>query len=323
MKFQITVTILTYNSNYNDIKQTILSIINQKGITYEIIISDDGSKENHFKQIKKLFNDLSFDAYQLISHDTNNGTCINYYNAVMKANGEYIKPISPQDFLYDENTLLNWYNYMKEYNIDVSFGRAIYYEIKDDVVSFIQRKSTKPTLFSLYNIDHYKKKDILIDNLILNDCILGASYFCERKILLKYLLEIVGKIRLCEDFSYRLMLLDDIKVCFYDKLVVYYCFGTGVSSKKKKNGVSLLHEDEIEFRKIISKKSSNEKIKNRIINFLSHNYNNRYVNRVKSFIYFPKAIKLKLQSKIYIKAGKVKTSTNVNYKYLKSIGINI
>ena len=54
MKYAISVVVLTYNSAFDDIKQTILSIVKQKDITFELIIADDGSKENHFEKIKEL-----------------------------------------------------------------------------------------------------------------------------------------------------------------------------------------------------------------------------------------------------------------------------
>ncbi len=319
MSCQISVVVLTYNATYADIEHTILSIINQKKIEYEIIVADDGSKENYFENIHDLFKRKSFNNYQLMSSDINRGTCINYYNAIKMAKGEFIKPISPQDFFFDENSLFNWYNYMKKNNIQVSFGNAVYYEKVDNKMVICQRNSTKPTLVSLYKIDNYRKKEIFIDNLILNDCILGASYICSRELLMKYLPQLLEKVKLCEDFVYRLMLLDDIKICFYDNAVIYYCYGTGVSAKKKSDGSSILHDDELAFKKLISKLS--DKKNKRIIKFLSIDFNNRYINRIMSFVYFPIAIKLKVRTKINIILGKAKTSIEFNTSFLNTIGI--
>lgn len=323
MECAISVIVLTYNSAFDDIKQTILSILKQKDINFEIILADDGSKENHFEKVKKIFDEFSFMKYQFIGNDKNCGTCKNLYNAIELAKGEYIKPISPQDFLYNEKTLYDWYKFMKEKNVQVSFGNAVYYTRENSIMSIIQRESTQPTQKKLYKINNYEKRKILIDNLILNDCILGAAYLCDRILLKKYLKEIIGHIRLCEDFSYRVMLLDDINIFLYDVPVIYYCYGTGISSKKKFDGKSILSDDEIAFRNYISKKIYDNKFKMKIIKFLNYNFNNRYINRIMSFFYFPKAMKLLLESKIWKKNGKVKTIIDRDYEFLKSIGVNL
>lgn len=321
MNYKISVIILTYNSTLNDTKKTILSIINQKNISFEIIIADDGSKENNFELIKSFFDEISFSNYQLIGNKKNNGTCLNLYNAILKAQGEYIKPISPQDFLYDDKTLYNWYNYVKKNNIKVSFGNAVYYKNDNNQFTVLSRKNTQPIQNELYDIKKYKKNEILVDNLILNDCILGASFICQKEVLEKYLTFIIGKIRLCEDFAYRIMLLDDIRVYMYNSPVIYYCFGTGVSSKKKSNGKSILYEDEIAFRDIISEMKFDEFYKKKIVKFYKHNFSSRYMNRLISFIYFPMGLKLILKSKIGIKLGKKKTEIKVDYNFLKKIGL--
>ena len=126
MNYAISVVVLTYNSKLDDIEKTILSIIKQKGVNFEIIIADDGSKENYFNNIKEIFEKNSFQHYQFIGSEKNNGTCKNYYNAIEIAKGEYIKPISPQDLLYNDTTLCDWYHFVKENQIRVSFGNAIY-----------------------------------------------------------------------------------------------------------------------------------------------------------------------------------------------------
>lgn len=323
MNCSISVVVLTYNSSFNDIKQTIISILKQKDITFEIIVADDGSKENHFEQIKSLFDDFSFINYQFIGNDKNCGTCKNLYNALKNANGEFVKPISPQDFLHNEKTLYNWYKYMKEENIQVSFGNAVYYEKDDDFMSIIQRESTQPIQKELYDIKNYKYKKILIDNFIFNDGILGAAYLCDKKILKKYLEKIIEKVKLCEDFSYRVMLLDDIKIYFYNSPVIYYCYGTGVSTKKKLKGKSFLRDDEIAFQNLICKMHFNDKFKMKIVKFLSYNFQNRYINRIVSFLYFPNAIKLLIENKFRKKSGKARTITDIDSVFLQSIGAKV
>ena len=74
---KFSVLLVTYNSEWNDIKRTLDSIINQEFDSFELIISDDGSKDNKFAQIKKYMGDNHFDDYKLIEHKENQGTVKN------------------------------------------------------------------------------------------------------------------------------------------------------------------------------------------------------------------------------------------------------
>ena len=46
------VLLVTYNSELSDIFKTLTSIINQEFKHFEIVLSDDGSEDNKFKQIE-------------------------------------------------------------------------------------------------------------------------------------------------------------------------------------------------------------------------------------------------------------------------------
>ena len=52
-KYDISVIIVTYNPKWEKLRTTILSILFQKNINIEIIVSDDGSKNNLFEQQQK------------------------------------------------------------------------------------------------------------------------------------------------------------------------------------------------------------------------------------------------------------------------------
>ena len=104
----------------------------QKNIDIELIVVDDGSDENYFTEIEELLAEFKFDRYVLLSSNKNKGTVYNCYRALINARGEYIKGLSPGDYLYDENTLANLYDYAKSHSIDICFGNAIYYSDDDN-----------------------------------------------------------------------------------------------------------------------------------------------------------------------------------------------
>ena len=43
-----TIIVITYNSDFSKIKKTLLSILEQQDVEFEVIIADDGSVNNNF-----------------------------------------------------------------------------------------------------------------------------------------------------------------------------------------------------------------------------------------------------------------------------------
>ena len=99
------VLMLTYNSSWNKTRQTLYSVLVQKDVSFEIIIADDGSEENNFEKICDYLAAWNFTAYSLVANERNQGIVRNFNSGLVLCKGEYIKLLSPGDFLYDENTL--------------------------------------------------------------------------------------------------------------------------------------------------------------------------------------------------------------------------
>lgn len=317
--YDVSIVIAQYNPNFSSVIKTIKSVIKQKKIKMEVIIADDGSKIDYFCEIEEYFINHNFRDYKFSKCENNFGTCININKAVDIANGEYIKLISPGDYLYDENTLSDWYSFCKKNSVLISYGSAVYYHIIDGKMKVFEKRSTQPTLNYLYRLGNNNFSGKIIDNIVLCDCILGASYFCERKILKEYLSEICGKIKFCEDFSYRLMLLDGQQIVWYNRPVIYYSYGDGISSKSDKNGNPLLRSDEIAFDMVISKRKMNTEISRRVQKYCRNKYANRVKSRLLSFIYFPEALLYRI-IRLYLKwFGKAKSCCTLNEEFVELI----
>ena len=99
------VLMLTYNSSWDKTRQTLYSVLVQKDVSFEIIIADDGSDENNFEKIREYLAAWDFTTYYLVANEQNQGIVRNFNSGLVLCKGEYIKPLSPGDFLYDENTL--------------------------------------------------------------------------------------------------------------------------------------------------------------------------------------------------------------------------
>lgn len=238
-KYDISILILTYNPKWEKLKSTVVSALLQKNLKFEIIVSDDGSQNNYFNKLKELFNEYSFYDYKMLSTDINQGTVKNLNRALLAAEGDYIRDISPGDYLFSDNSLSKWLYFVKKNKIDVCFGNAVYYN--DDNGLRILKHITNPKLKFMYK--KRNEKDLRWEYILMEDHALGAAFLAKKNILLKYNTMMLNKVKLCEDYAYRLMLFDHISIYLYDELVVWYEYGHGVSTCNKIRFNKVLKDD--------------------------------------------------------------------------------
>ena len=236
----ISVIILTYNSDYGKTISTINSILNQKNCSLEIIVADDGSKENNFSCLDSYFSSCDFHNYQLIGDGINRGTVSNLYKAVQKSNGDCIKPISPGDYLFDETTLFNMMTVLKSNESAACFGKAIYYMVQHNAFLFTPY-SHNPYFIKPYIQQNIKK--IRANYLVFRDPILGASLMYDKKALVNELSIINNHVRYCEDSVLNLMVAKSNSIVFLNKNVIFYESNTGISSKKKSKWTKFIYND--------------------------------------------------------------------------------
>ncbi len=305
-KYDITVVLASYKPVFQKLIKTINSIIKQKSIHVQLIICDDGSPENFFDEIKGYLHSQKFEDYKLVESKENRGTCINYYGGVKLAEGKYVKGISPGDYFYDENVLNNWFVFLETNNVDLSFGRAVFYGYEkrgSDIPILIRRHREAPAIPDIYSIKHNTSifKNIRkIDWLINRDSVYGVQIICKASLCLYYLEKIVNRVIYAEDYSFRIMLLDNINMIFFPQPVIYYEYGLGVSSdpdKKKK----LLKRDEVFFYNSLKSHYNNTFFFKKFLFY--RKITNSKKNILLSMIIFPLSIPWRLYKLIYIKIG--------------------
>lgn len=236
----ISVIILTYNSDFEKTIKTINSILNQKNCSFEIIIADDGSNCNNFETIRKFFENAGYEDYTLIGDGINRGTVKNLYNALSIVNGEFIKPISPGDYLYSENTLYDMMSYQKAEEAQACFGKAVFYSIKNGKYYYLPFR--KHPYFQKPYITQ-NKKEIRDNYLIARDPILGAALLYEKNCLKKSLEVFNGKVKYCEDSVLNLMTAKYQKIVYLQEPVIFYESNTGISSKRHDKWCERIYKD--------------------------------------------------------------------------------
>ncbi len=237
-KIDFSVIVCCYNPDLDKLKRTLISADRQEGVSLEIIISDDGSKENYYNEIKEwcLNNIRNKVIYNFLGENV--GTVKNILCATEIAKGSYIKPISSGDYLYSRTTLSEFINV----DGDIVFGNGVYYNNDYEM--------------KIYNYHHpivnkYDKKNTnsIRSLLIYNDWILGASLLYKKEKLIEYLTILINfDIKYCEDLSTALCALDSSKIEYVNRNLVWYEYGTGISTKKnEKNQKSLVEIDQEKF----------------------------------------------------------------------------
>lgn len=309
-KIKFSVLLVTYNSEWRDIKRTLKSIINQEFVGFEVVISDDGSKDNKFAKIEKYMKENNFSEYKLVGHDKNQGTVKNLISGLENCSGKYVRDFGPGDMFYTRNALRDIYEFMETKQCDSCFCRMQgYIEENGDLV---KRDYVHP-----FNINVYKKRNenLILKNLILySDNISGASMSCRTKYFLENLKTISEYVVYEEDIFQVSAALNGNYFEFLDKCLIWYETSEGISTQKDSPFKKKLALDVDNFFKFISLKyNDNSYVKKR--NKLSKLYKieNLYLRTIIRFFYDPYAIVYLIKHYISIARGDYKNKDNGEY----------
>lgn len=224
MKTQVSIIVLSYNPSWEKMKYTLHSALCQSGIAFEIIIADDGSREDCRGHIEAFFRKMEWEHYRFLKLEKNQGTVKNVVNALMHAAGEYIYLISAGDFLYDNYVMRDFYAFAKQKQCDICFGNACYYTPeKRTVVS----AKAQPARISLY---HRNISPMRRQLCVFCDSIAGPSFFTRRRTALKYIGGLVHVSKYIEDYGFACYAVLDGQIIYhYDRKMLFYECETGIS----------------------------------------------------------------------------------------------
>ena len=292
---KVSVIVLTYNSPWEKLKATIRSILLQEDIDYEIIFADDGSKQNWNDEITQLLEGRGV-AYKLAVLPENSGTVKNVSNGLEAAEGEYIKLITPGDFLFDRKTLHQWVRFMEEQKALVSFGDAVYYNSADGSPTLIAA-TPAPANRQVFERPQ-NRNDVFVNYLLAHDTILGASLFMKADLMRHYLQLIVGRVKYAEDYMMRLMIFDNVPVQYYQEKTIWYEYGTGISTSKENTWAERLQKDFAATDEILKERgTAPDRIAKEYLAFLNHDSSNPILHKMKKMTRFPGISKWREQMK--------------------------
>ena len=238
---QISVIVLTYNPDNRKLRQTLRAIADQKEIDFEVLISDDGSARKDFSFLPDYMASLGIQSYRLLAHEENRGTVGSCLSAVREATGTYVFLTSPGDYLYDEYVLRDFYRFAETHHAVLCFGNAVFYN-DGDGAPMLTRSVGTPAQPGFYAPEASAKLAKL--SFFGGNWVIGASYFRERTLFLNTLTQFCEESKYTEDTpSTAFAMAAGHRLYYFERNVVWYEDGTGVSTGVSEKWKKLLHED--------------------------------------------------------------------------------
>lgn len=255
MEFDFSVIVLTYRPVKEKLLATLNSIIAQENCRFEIIISDDGSEKFFEEEIHDFMRSHGFENYRMIAHEKNLGTVNNLRSTKDAARGKYIKPISPGDFLYNENTLAEVLSFMDRWNAKAVFGDMVYYS-QEEKLRICNVKTPVDDAMYLAQNNNYDYKKVLKHQMIFSDNISGAAAFYEKDCFYEGLETIRETVRYAEDSILQLMAVQKIRLYRIPQNLIWYEYGSGISTSPNQGFAGKLRKDFYGFYQMLYQKYS-------------------------------------------------------------------
>lgn len=244
-KIKFTILVMTYNSDLYKLYLTLQSVFLQKFDGIQIVITDDGSKENHFKEIEEYFYKNHFKEYKLVGNKENKGTVQNLISGLKHVDGKYVKFISAGDTLFSESTVKRVYQYMEHIHSSVCFGLLQGYNGSKTEIKYIPFQHP-------FDIEVYRKKNDkkILRNLVLySDNVCGAAICYRTDCAKNYMKKISKQVVYEEDIFQVLAAAEGTTLDLYDDYMIWYEVGTGVSTGKQSKFQEALKKDTENFYK--------------------------------------------------------------------------
>lgn len=255
MRPLISVITLTYK-NYDRLFQTIKSVIIQDYPNIEYIISDDGSGDFPEDEVRKFINNntkgKTFN-YKLLVNKKNLGTVKNFNNAINKSSGDFIFPLSCNDFFVDSHVVSKIEDVFNRTKSEIVITSRIKYT-NDVLECFVPHINERKLINKLDNSFKQYRALMLSEHY---EMFIGCSTYYNKHVFDKYGL-FDEEYRLLEDLPFLEKYMWKEKAVLEPELVtIFYDGDTGVTLKKHKTH-SLLEQDIDKYNEYGKNKHFNE-----------------------------------------------------------------
>lgn len=237
---QVSVIVLTYNPNLEKLYRTLSSIIAQKDVDFELILSDDGSADSKFPQAEAFLQLHGFSNYHLVSNPQNCGTVQNCISGLSASRGEYVFLTSPGDLLFDDYVLADFVRFAQQNTCSMCFGNAVHYNCTMQGLELTSHYTTpkNPNIFERSRSLAFRKSCYCN-----RKWITGAVFFRERTAAIHYFTAIAPASIYTEDTPSTLFAMAEQNMpIYYDRNMIWYESG-GISTGGNSKWTALIDQD--------------------------------------------------------------------------------
>ena len=238
---KITILISTYCASKEDLRLTLDSAMCQEFDSWQIVVCDDGSPENHEAFLREYFNERGFSNFRLVMNSENHGTVKNLLSGLAVTEGKYVKPIGAGDFLADAHVLEKAYAIMEGNQAICMFSDLKCFRKQNGRLE-PQNHISIPRMKRQYASGDYTER-MKRNILVLNDHISGASMFYRTEALRTVLEQMKGKVKYMEDLCQYLFLLQGEKIVYVPEPLVWYEVAEGISNVHSADSNSRMKRD--------------------------------------------------------------------------------
>jgi len=228
----VSVKINTYNG-YKTVLLPLLSCLNQDYQNIELIVVDDASTDETTKVIEEFLCKYSrrFARVEFIPLRENVGTVKAFNLGLKKCNGRFVKGLGNDDLLYSRTTISD---IVKEFDSTKAWaivGLLKSYSIVNGEFLLHDFQAPSPYEFKYFTLSPQK---IALLQMKFGFFISGAATFFSRELIERFEYELLEKIEVkyCEDLMSILWGLENIPINLYKRYVVWYGYGTGITTQK-------------------------------------------------------------------------------------------
>lgn len=175
----VSVIILTYNK-FENLKETVDSLFIQDYKNIQVIVSDDGSKNFDHIYVNNLFKNCpnNISSVIILDNKNNQGTVKNFNNAIKKADGMIILPLSPDDKFMSYNTISIIQKYFNNNDCLICTGKRMIIDNDGNEVGILPSKE-ETEIFNQSPREIFRK--IATSNIIS-----GASTYYKKEVFEKF-----------------------------------------------------------------------------------------------------------------------------------------
>lgn len=162
-----------------------------------------------------------------------------------------------------------------------------------------------------------RKKAIIERYLFLGDTIHGGAVLCKTEIWKKYISKAVNQVIYAEDCLYRLMVKEGINICYYEDDVLFYEYGTGISTARNDKWTALIKKDLLITDNMILQVNRDCWFKKRFICSITVRDHPGYFNKIKKYLLMPHLLFVMVNRKRHVRYTNVEIQGEYIWPYTK------